>query len=220
MLSSRADDSRAARELRGDWEAHRKRLASFARDRLGEDLPDAVCAAYSPSLQLEVLGLSHEGVAEPVLDVGCGPDAALVSHLRERGLEAYGIDRAAPEGQDGVVVADWLDFEYGEGVWGTVLSHLGFSLHFLRHHLAEGPAAEELALSHAGAYSCVLRSLRVGGAFLYAPALPFVEALVPTSAYRCERIALANDLVTPSLVAAREVARIDLAWASRVLRVA
>ena len=217
-LSSRTSDAEAAEELRGVWEAHRGRLASFARDRLGETPRDAVCAAYSPTLQLAVLGLAPEDLREPVLDVGCGPDAAFVEHLREGGFEAHGIDRAAPEATDGVVAADWLGFAYGEGVWGTVVSHLGLSLHFLRHHLAPGPVAEALALAHAEAYSRVLRSLRVGGAFHYAPALPFVEALLPAPTYRCERIAPPEGLVTPALIAAREHAGLDLAQASRVLR--
>ena len=63
-----------------------------------------------------------------------------------------------------------------------------------------------------------MRSLRVGGAFHYAPALPFVEALLPAPTYRCERIAPPEGLVTPSLIAAREHAGLDLAQASRVLR--
>ena len=43
VLSSRTDDVRALSELRGVWEAHRERLASFARVRLGGDLSDTVC---------------------------------------------------------------------------------------------------------------------------------------------------------------------------------
>ena len=204
-LSSRASDAEAAEELRAVWDAHRGRLASFARERLGEDPRDAVCAAYSPSLQLGVLGLAPEELSEPILDVGCGPDAALVRHLRERGVEAHGIDRAAPEGIDGVTAADWLDFGYGEGVWGTVISHLGLSLRFLRHHLANGPTAHALALAHAEAYVRVLRSLRVGGVFAYAPALPFIEGLLPASAYRAQNIPLPPTLATAaSVVPARE----------------
>jgi SAM-dependent methyltransferase len=194
VLSSRDDDARAAEELREVWEAHRVRLASFARARLGEDPRDAVCAAYSPSLQLRVLALLPGEITEPVLDVGCGGEAALVVSLRERGVQAFGFDRVASEGSEGVAVADWLNFDYGEGVWGTVVSHLGLSLHFLRHHLADGPAANGLSLAHARAYVRILWSLRVGGVFAYAPSLPFVEALLPPSEYRAKRIHLAAEL--------------------------
>ena len=220
VLSSPVADARAAEELRGVWRAHRGRLALFARDRLGEEPRDTVCAGYSPSLQLAVLGLAAESMAEPVLDVGCGPDAALVRYLRERGVEAYGIDRAALDGQEGVAVADWLVLAYGEDRWGTVVSHLGLSLHFLRHHLADGPAAEYLALAHAEAYMRILRSLRIGGAFSYAPTLPFVERLLSPLVYRCEHGPLPDELVTPALLAAREHTGLDLAQASRVTRAA
>src|ERR687889_481306 len=94
----------------------------FVGARLGESPRDAVCAGYSPSLQLKVLGLSPKGPPEPVLNVGCGRDAALVRYLRGRGAEAYGIDRTAPEGEEGIATADWLDFAYGEERWGTVIS--------------------------------------------------------------------------------------------------
>src|SRR5215211_6271348 len=70
---------------------------------LGEAPRDAVCARYSPPLQLGALDLSSEALPEPVLDVGCGSDAAMVRYLRQRGVEAYGIDRFAPERLDGVV---------------------------------------------------------------------------------------------------------------------
>ena len=98
--------------------------------------------------------------------------------------------------------------------------HLGFSLHFLRHHLANGRTAKTLALAHAEAYMRVLPSLRIGGAFAYAPVLPFVEALLPASEYRCERIALPSEFITPSLLAAREATGLDLGRATVVRRTA
>jgi SAM-dependent methyltransferase len=220
VLSSRADEAKMADGLREVWEAHRRRLVAFTAFHLGEAPRDAVCARYSPLLQMRVLDFSPEALLEPVLDVGCGSDAALVRYLRQRGVEVYGIDRSAPERLDGVVAADWLEFDYGEQRWGTVISHLGFSLHFLRHHLTDGPAAEALALAHARAYVRVLGSLRPGGSFAYTPALPFVEGLLPPSAYRCEGVALPDELVIPALLTAREHTGLDLAQASRVSRAA
>ena len=73
-----------------------------------------------------------------------------------------------------------------------MISHLGLSLHFLRHHLVDGPAAETLALAHARAYMRILTSLRPGGSFAYAPALSSVEELLPASDYRCERVGRAR----------------------------
>jgi hypothetical protein len=220
VLSSRTDDALASEKLRSTWEAHRVRLASFARAHLGEDPRDVVCATYSPPLQLGVLGLSAGGLLEPVLDVGCGRDAALVLYLRERGVKAYGIDRVAPAGLAGVTSADWLDVDYGEETWGTVFSHLGFSLHFMRHDLTDGPVAESLALAHARAYTRILRSLRIGGTFAYAPALQFVEELLPAPTFECGRVAFPDELVTPALAAARARTGLDLAQSSRVTRLA
>ena len=218
ILSSRADDARAAEQLREVWEAHRERLVSFVRHRLGADPYDVTSAAYSPARQLAVLGLAPESMPAPVLDVGCGRDAALVRYLRERGLEAFGIDRNASPSADGVLNADWLEFVYGDGIWGMVVSHLGFSLHFLRHHLAGGPVAEDLALEHARAYKRILGSLRSGGSFVYVPALPFVEELLPGTGYACERFAVSEVSGSPVHAAELSGTGLNLFQAARVSR--
>lgn len=156
---------------------HHQRLALALKVAFGARLRDTVQAEYSPGLQIAVLGLSQ--VETPVLDVGCGATAALVDYLRDAGIEGVGMDRDAQA--PGVVQADWLTQDYGRGIWGTVISHLGFSLHFLHHHLSD----HELAFDYARAYMRVLASLRVGGRFAYAPALPFLEAVLGDN-YRVE----------------------------------
>ena len=169
----------------GSTEAVREILASHHRGVMGYiaslDPPDTVSAEYSAGLQLRVLGLSAETLAEPILDVGCGANASLVRALRDAGLDATGIDRDAPT--DVGIAADWLTFAYGEDRWGTIVSHLAFSLHFLHHHLAGRP----LAFTYAKRYMAILHSLRAGGTFAYVPALPFIEDLLPTETYRVER---------------------------------
>jgi hypothetical protein len=75
-------------------------------------------------------------------------------------------------------------------------------------------------IAHARAYMRVLRSLRIGGAYAYAPVLPFVEALLPASEYRRDRITLPSELIIPSLLVAREATRIDLGRATVVRRTA
>lgn len=156
---------------------HHQRLALALKVAFGARLRDTVQAEYSPGLQIAVLGLSQ--VETPVLDVGCGATAALVDYLRDAGIEGVGMDRDAQA--PGVVQADWLTQDYGRGIWGTVISHLGFSLHFLHHHLSD----HELAFDYARAYMRILASLRVGGRFAYAPALPFLEAVLGDN-YRVE----------------------------------
>ena len=149
---------------------HHQRLALALKVAFGARLHDTVQAEYSPALQIAVLGLDR--VETPVLDVGCGASAALVDYLRDAGIEGVGMDRDAQA--PGVVQADWLTQDYGRGIWGTVISHLGFSLHFLHHHLSD----HELAFDYARAYMRILASLKVGGRFVYAPALPFLEAVL------------------------------------------
>jgi hypothetical protein len=156
---------------------HHQRLALALKVAFGARLRDTVQAEYSPGLQIAVLGLSQ--VETPVLDVGCGATAALVDYLRDAGIEGVGMDRDAQA--PGVVQADWLTQDYGRGIWGTVISHLGFSLHFLHHHLSD----HELAFDYARAYMRILASLRVGGRFAYAPALPFLEEVLGDN-YRVE----------------------------------
>jgi hypothetical protein len=149
---------------------HHQRLGLALTVAFGARLRDTVQAEYSPGLQFAVLGLDR--VETPVLDVGCGASGALVAHLRAAGIEAVGMDRDAQA--PGTAAGDWLTQDYGRGVWGTVISHLGFSLHFLHHHLSD----HELAFDYARAYMRILASLKVGGRFVYAPALPFLEEVL------------------------------------------
>ena len=149
--------------------------------------PELICAEYSPSLQLRVLGLEAARLAEPVLDLGCGSRAALVRELRALGKEAYGLD-CAVHGDPCALEGDWLDCELGQRRWGTVISHMGFSNHFLRHHLRAGPAAAR----YAQRYMQVLAALRQGGLFAYAPGLPFFEPLLPPERYAVVRHPVAD----------------------------
>jgi hypothetical protein len=79
--------TRGEAELRGALERmfllHQRRLAAFVRalDRAPEQ-PGAgfvfrqpVSAEYAPALQLRILGLDPAALAEPILDLGCGPHA-------------------------------------------------------------------------------------------------------------------------------------------------
>ena len=191
---------------------HAARLTAWLHEVLGGLPPKVPSAEYSPELQLEVLGVEVADLQSPVLDVGCGESAGLVRHLRAQGVEAWGLDRA--EAGAFTFAGDWLEFEYGRERWGTVISHQAFSLHFLHHHFRGGEAARR----HGEAYAAILRGLRPGGAFVYVPALPFVESVLPTAQYRVERRPL-----PPKLAAGLEWVKqldpeLDAAFASRVVR--
>lgn len=203
---ARAADARVA--LRHVLGAHEARVGALLGDRVG---PSVVCAEYDPELQLAVLGLDARTLADPILDVGCGRDARLVAALGATGHDAHGIDRDAPASATEV---DWLEYPYGSARWGTVISHLGFSLHFLHHHFAAG----DTALSYAKAYMAILRSLRPGGVFAYAPALPFIEPMLAADTYRVRVVPLTQALRTPAVRAAEQASGLTLAHAAQVTR--
>jgi hypothetical protein len=196
---------------------HRRELAAFVRAHFGDAPRDVVCAEYDPALQLALLGLYADELAEPVLDIGCGARAALVQLLREQhGVEAHGIDRAieqdvAPEVAS---TADWLSFAYPRGKYGSVLSHHGFTLHFLHHHLAAG----DTAFDYARTYMTILRSLAPGGRFAYTPGLPFLESMLDASLYRVHRVPFAEALRVASLRKIEASTGLSLSHATHVER--
>lgn len=192
--------------------AHREELAAFVRARLGAHPRDVVSAEYSPALQLAVLGLSEDMLRPPLLDVGCGPEAALVRSLRLRGLDALGLDRTPPA--DVGCYGDWLTFDYGRRRWGTVLSHLGFSLYFLHHHLAGRAAAADFAR----AYMAILHSLAPGGSFIYTPGLPFIEQLLDAGEYRIRCVEFAPELRVQTLTDIEQRTGLALSHATHVER--
>jgi SAM-dependent methyltransferase len=206
-----ADDLRA--RLGGPLAEHRAALAGFVRARLGDQPRDVTCGHYSPALQLEVLGLAESTIADPVLDIGCGAGAELVQALRSRGHDARGIDRDVPAALG--LAVDWLRHDYGVDRWGTVISHLGFSLHFLHHHLAGQPSA----YTHAEVYMQVLRSLAPGGVFAYAPGLPFIEAMLPRDRYRVTRVPLPAAHLSPTLRRAQLETGLALGQATQIRRI-
>jgi hypothetical protein len=136
---------------------------------------EPTCDEYSAALQLEVLGIDPTDLRQPVLDVGCGSQGALVEHLRQRGIEAVGIDLAAG-GESPLFQADWMTYPFGEARWGTLIAHMSFTNHFVLHDRGADEQAERYGLT----YMRMLRSLEVGGAFYYAPGVPFIERLLPS----------------------------------------
>lgn len=168
---------------------HQRRLVTFlfSLDRATVQGPgfvfqEAVCAEYPATLQLRLLGLDIATLPEPILDLGCGEHCGLVRALRARGKYALGVDRLAAVG-DGVSVGDWFSIPLAPKMWGTIISHLGFSHHFNHHHLCPGGEVTR----YAQRYMAILRALRPAGSFIYAPGLPFIEDLLPTATYQVTR---------------------------------
>jgi hypothetical protein len=150
-------------------------------------LKKTVCSEYSPQLQLEVLGIRVDDLVEPVLDIGCGKSGQLVQYLAELGLQAAGADRVV-QASLSLMEADWLALDFRPGTWGTVLSHMAFSNHFLFHHRYKNGQPEEYARK----YMHILSWLKRGGSFYYAPGLPFIEQFLPDGVYRVTRQKIAR----------------------------
>jgi hypothetical protein len=141
------------------------------------------CSEYSSAIQIDILQIDISNLMEPILDIGCGKKGYLVNYLRETGLEAYGIDRFSNNSKY-FTNADWLEFEYGSMKWGTILSNLGFSNHFLHHHFRN----DGNFIGYAKKYISILNSLKTGGCFHYAPDIPFIEMYLDKNKYRVSTI--------------------------------
>jgi hypothetical protein len=173
--------------------AARVELAAIVGAALGPEPREIVSAEYSAELQLAVLGLDAGTLAEPILDVGCGENATLVRHLLAANKDARGVDWNAPE--DVADRGNWLELDYGIARWGTILSHLGFSLHFMHQEMRRS----DLAFEYARAYMRIVKALAPGGTFAYVPGLPFIEGLLPASAFDVKRVALPESHMTPAV---------------------
>jgi hypothetical protein len=137
------------------------------------------CSEYSPETQLAALRLDPLSLAQPILDVGCGSGAALVRHLRGLGMEAFGMDRRIAEPESWLQEADWLNYRFLPGSWGTVVSNMAFSNHCL-YALRFEPERREL---YEVKYREILASLTPGGSFHYAPSVPLFEGDLPAGQY-------------------------------------
>ena len=146
-----------------------------------------VCRQYSPALQLKILGIRLENISEPVLDLGCGKAGQLVNYLNEKGIETYGVDRIVA-GSERLIEADWLEFPLIPGFWGTIVSHMAFSNHFIfQHHYKNGKPEP-----YARQYMAALAALQPGGSFYYSPGLPFIEGMLPDRSFTVIRRSIAS----------------------------
>jgi hypothetical protein len=143
------------------------------------------CAEYKADLQIQVLHLNPHTLIEPVLDIGCGKQGTLVSHLSKLGIKALGIDRYQFS-ESNLIYSDWLAFNFGNKKWGTIISHLSFSNHFKHHHLRD----DGDYLAYAKKYIEILHSLKIGGSFHYAPDLPFIETYLDRKQFCIDKFEL------------------------------
>jgi len=128
------------------------------------------CSEYTYDLQVKILQIDLNQLLEPVLDIGCGRELNLVNYLRDNGIEAYGIDRFENKNPY-YEKTDWLEYTFEPDKWGSIISNLGFSNHFIHHNLR----TDGNFRGYAQKYMEIIHSLKIGGTFYYAPDLPFIE---------------------------------------------
>jgi hypothetical protein len=150
-------------------------------------LHKAVCHEYSPEFQLQTLGIELPSLFEPVLDIGCGKSGQLVKYLNSNGIQAWGVDRVV-EPFNNLRNSDWLNLGLEPEKWGTIISHMAFSNHFIFHHLYKYGTPEK----YAHQYMNILAGLKPDGTFYYCPGLPFIERVLPPTKYDVRRRAVRN----------------------------
>lgn len=153
-----------------NWLKENNSFAEKIYKNSNEKVNPVACSEYTPELQIDILQIDIKHLMQPVLDIGCGINGHLVNYLKSQGIEVYGIDRFKFLTSN-LTTTDWLEYEYGNEKWGTVVSNLGFSNHFIHHNLRDDGSYIEYGKT----YMNILNSLKIGGSFHYAPDLPFIE---------------------------------------------
>lgn len=159
------------------------------------ELDPVACAEYSATLQMDLLRIDPDTLLPPVLDIGCGQEGRLVRFLNEQGIEAFGFDRFRFSTAH-LVAADWLEYDYGVEKWGTIISNLAFSNHFIHHNLR--PDGNYIA--YGNTYMRILNALRPGGTFHYAPDLPFIEKYLNNRQFAVAKYPLAGVAAMTTMV--------------------
>ncbi len=161
------------------WLSETNQFSEKLYDNETQNLKCVVCSEYSPELQIDLMNIDLSAIMEPVLDIGCGKNGALVLYLRELGIEAFGIDRLT-EDSAYLQQSDWFTYAFKTKHWGTIISNLGFSNHFRHHHLR----SDGNYLAYAKKYMEILKSLKSGGSFYYSPGLNFIEGYLNRAEYK------------------------------------
>jgi hypothetical protein len=147
-----------------------------------------ICSEYSAEFQIKLLGLDVANLKEPILDLGCGKHMNLVKFLKDLGYEVFGLDRNAVSKEDNLIASGWFDYKFKKNFWGTILSQMAFSNHFIFNHFYLYGKPE----LYAKLYMSILASLKVHGSFYYSPGLPFIEEHLPKENYQITRNKIDN----------------------------
>jgi hypothetical protein len=157
---------------------HRKRL----RNVFDRPVIEKPCEYYDARVQISILGIDVSKLLEPIIDVGCGKNAYMVEYFKELGFDVIGIDRYCEVESASIKCISWDDYNFKRNYWGTIISHMAFSNHFIYHYLKN----DSLDYRYAIKYKEMLDSLKGNGSFYYAPSVPFIEKYLEEREYKVE----------------------------------
>jgi len=154
------------------------------------------CAEYSPELQLQMLDISLKEIRPPVLDIGCGFSAELTKYLNFQNFNVIGFDRFVGEETDFIKQENWLTFHYSYQSWGTIISHMALSNHY-RYAVQYDKNMQDALDS---VYEKILKSLRIGGCFYYAPGVYELEQQIDRTRFRVKCNEVMSGLTTTKVI--------------------
>lgn len=143
------------------------------------EITESFFSEYGGLFQSELLHLDLNNFKEPILDIGCGPNYNLVNYLRNLEFDAVGVDRIIENPTTFTKQLDWFDLELEKESYGTIISHMAFSSHFIYHHNHNNSEVERFALI----FKKILEALKPGGSFIYSPNMPFIEEYIDLDTY-------------------------------------
>ncbi|MDC7124218.1 MAG: class I SAM-dependent methyltransferase [Spirochaetales bacterium] len=146
-------------------------------------LGTVVNSEYSTDFITEIYDVKLTELNEPVLDIGCGKNAGLVSAVKVAGKDVLGIDRLLNVSIDEVKEQSWMDFDFKSRSWGTIFANMSFTNHLV--YVLKNNRAE--ILNYFLKYKEIIESLKVGGIFYYAPSLEFIEQRLDSNYYLVNR---------------------------------
>jgi hypothetical protein len=175
---------------------HYPRISEFLAKLYPQALAEAIqfsptlnrvpCSEYSAELQIRLFRLDLSTMHQPVLDIGCGSQANLVTYLRSRHIEAFGMDRIIRQKADYLMETDWFEMQLGSNKWGTILSNLSFANHLVYTQRYEPNHVPRYLKK----YHEILDSLIAGGAFIYAPGVESLEGQTMPEKFHTEKWAI------------------------------
>jgi hypothetical protein len=157
---------------------------SFIRAlRFNKKIGNVINNEYSPEFQEKVLGIDAAELMEPILDMGCGKNANLVTRLKESGKNIIGIDRVISVNDGSAKKISWFDFNFEKSHWGTIVANMSFTNHMIYSMANEKDRIYDYLIL----YKKIIESLKPGGRFFYAPSVQSVEERLDDHVYDVER---------------------------------